>query len=332
MHALPITVLMPCRDAAATVRQAAYSILRQKGGVDLRLLAIDDGSQDGTPGILRNLSANDKRVDVLLLERSGLATTLNRGLARVDTPLVARQDADDVSHPDRLRCQLEMICENPELDVVGCCLRGFPSSAVRGGMRRYEEWQNNLLSHEQMQRELFVESPLAHATALLKTDTLRAAGGWREFDGPEDWDLWARLFGKGSRFGKVARTLYFWREHEERATRKDPRLSPAKFRETKCDYLIQGPLSSLSGVELWSHGNQGQDWVQLLRSQWGEGLVHRPLNPKSVMTGKLPLPVFPPADGGMVLVAYGTSRIRNWFRKAFAARGGREGTDYILLR
>jgi glycosyltransferase involved in cell wall biosynthesis len=323
-----ITVLMPCRDAENTVGPAAESILRQRGVSDLRLLAVDDGSRDKTLRVLHSLAEKDPRVEVVSQAAQGLVAALNRGLELTKTPLIARQDADDISHPQRLISQLELL---GQADVIGCRIRGFPRGLVQGGMQRYESWQNRLCSHEQMQEQLWVESPLAHATALMKTQSLRTMGGFRQLDGPEDWDLWARMFAEGCRFKKVPRALYFWREHEKRATRTDPRLSEENFRALKLTHLLAGPLQGAGRVELWSHGRQGQVWADLLSGQRSFQFSYRDLNPKPVMAGHAPLPQFPADNAGILLVAYGTESIRKWFADKLVDLGGRSGKDYLLV-
>src|SRR5512133_2727622 len=96
-----VCVLLPARDAAATVRPAVASILRQTER-DLAVVCVDDGSTDGTAELLDALAARDRRVRVVRGPGEGIARALNRGLARCDAELVARMDADDVAHPERL--------------------------------------------------------------------------------------------------------------------------------------------------------------------------------------------------------------------------------------
>ncbi len=59
-------------------------------------------------------------------------------------------------------------------------------------MQAYVDWQNGLLDHDAIVRDLFVESPLVHPSVMMRTESLRALGGYRDFDGPEDYDLWLR--------------------------------------------------------------------------------------------------------------------------------------------
>src|SRR5512145_3474869 len=105
---------MPVRDAAATVRAAAVSILRQAER-DLALVCVDDGSTDATAEILDGLAARDRRVVVLRGPGEGIARALNRGLAACDAELVARMDADDLAHPERLAVQLEALAADRSL-------------------------------------------------------------------------------------------------------------------------------------------------------------------------------------------------------------------------
>ncbi len=65
-------------------------------------------------------------------------------------------------------------------------------------MRAYVEWQNALVDHDAMARDRFVESPLVHPSVAMRTAALRRLGGWRDFDGPEDYDLWLRALRRGA--------------------------------------------------------------------------------------------------------------------------------------
>ncbi len=75
-------------------------------------------------------------------------------------------------------------------------------------MRAYVEWVNGLVDHEAMARDRFVESPVVHPSVAMRTSTLRGLGGYRDFDGPEDYELWLRAFDARLRFAKLAETLH----------------------------------------------------------------------------------------------------------------------------
>src|SRR5512133_2042123 len=124
-----VSVLMPARNAARTVRAAAASILRQTER-DLALVCVDDGSDDGTAEALERLAGRDRRVRVVRGPGEGIARALNRGLAACEAEVIARMDADDVAHPRRLALQLEALRADPRLVAVGGRVRLLARGAV----------------------------------------------------------------------------------------------------------------------------------------------------------------------------------------------------------
>ncbi|MBL4848862.1 MAG: glycosyltransferase family 2 protein, partial [Planctomycetes bacterium] len=226
----PTTVLLPIRDANSTVDAAIASVLAQTDG-DFELLAIDDGSSDGTSERLAAWAARDQRVCVLPIpESSGdLVAALRHGCARARGRYLLRMDADDLTHPERLSRSRALLQSDPRLAVVGCLVRSFPELDVQPGRSRYDAWLNGLRRHEDLLRERFVESPLAHPSVLLRATALAEVGGYRAFEGPEDYDLWLRLFAAGWRCEKVPALLHFWREGETRLSRTCGRYARAGF-------------------------------------------------------------------------------------------------------
>src|SRR5215470_12630399 len=100
-----ISVLLPARDAAPWIDRALASVLRQSER-DLEVVAVDDGSTDDTAARLTRAARADRRVVVVRTERRGLPHALETARARATGAYLARQDADDVSHPRRLELQL----------------------------------------------------------------------------------------------------------------------------------------------------------------------------------------------------------------------------------
>lgn len=112
-----VTVLMPLFNAERHVGAAIESILGQSYR-DFELLVVDDGSSDRSREIAASYA--DPRVRILTNERNlGLAATLNRGLAAARGALIARQDADDLSSPDRLARQVAVMAARPALALLG---------------------------------------------------------------------------------------------------------------------------------------------------------------------------------------------------------------------
>ena len=137
-------------------------------------------------------------------------------------------------------------------------MTAFPGEQVRQGFSLYLEWQNTLIEHADISREIFVESPLAHPSALFRREQILALGGYQERGWPEDYDLWLRAWLAGFRFGKVPEVLLEWRERPERLTRTDSRYALESFLRLKAYYLSRGPLSDREAVFIWGAGMMGR--------------------------------------------------------------------------
>ena len=252
-----VSVLLPVRNGGRWLEAGLASLTRQSLSA-FEVIAVDDGSDDDSGALLDAWADRDPRFTVVHQPAEGLVAALNRGFEHSRAPLVARMDADDISHPKRLELQAARFANRPEVGVVSCLVRHFPSRSVAMGFRLYEEWLNSLVTHDEIKRERFIESPVAHPSVMVRREVLTEIGGWRDAGWAEDYDLWLRCFEAGVMFDKIDRPLFFWREHGGRLTRTDSRYSVPSFLRCKAHYLARGPLASFSKVVLWGAGQTGR--------------------------------------------------------------------------
>jgi hypothetical protein len=259
-----VSVLLPVRDAEATL-DAALESLRSQTLADHEVVAVDDGSTDGSAARLDAAAAADPRLRVVHAPPLGLVAALNRALAEARAPVVARMDADDVSLPRRLELQALRLETDAGVDVLGTRVELVSDPKLRNaGMRAYVEWQNGLVDHAAIVADLYVEAPLVHPSVALRRETLVALGGYRDTGGPEDYDLWLRAHAAGLRFAKLEETLLRWRDRPGRLTRRDPRYAPARFLEARCAALVAGPLRDGKSIVIWGAGKAGKALVRAL--------------------------------------------------------------------
>jgi hypothetical protein len=251
---------------------------------------------------------------------------------------VARMDADDLARAPRLARQAERLERDPEVDVLGCrvALAPSPGAATWEGMRAYVEWQNALVDHVAIARDRFVESPLVHPSVAMRTATLRRLGGWRDFDGPEDYDLWLRGFDGGLRFAKVAETLLEWRDSPGRLTRTDPRYAPGRFLALKLEALGRGALLGGRGVVVWGTGPVGKAWSRALRAAGHEVRAFVEVDPRKVggCLHGAPVVAVPEAGrfrGPLHLAAVGQRGARERIRAEGALLGLADGIDLVAV-
>ncbi len=261
-----ITVLLPVRNAQEFLEETLDSIFSQTY-TDFELLIVDDGSTDGSGDILRKISSIDKRVKVFSFDSNrGIIDALNFGISEAKAPFIARMDADDIMHSDRLKMQYNHFIRNPELDVIGCLVEKFSSTGVQSGYRIYIEWLNSLCEHDSIVRDIFVESPLAHPSVMMRTEVLRQIGGYKDYGWAEDYDLWLRLYLAGKKFGKVKQVLLSWRDEQTRLSRNDQRYSLDNFYRCKAHYMAEGILKNRP-VIIWGAKRRSRSFAKYLGSE-----------------------------------------------------------------
>lgn len=112
-----VTVGLPVVNEERTFPLAVRSIFAQLY-TDWRLIVVCDGASD----LIREMASkiDDDRVTVLDDgQRIGLPRRLNQITEISTSQYIARMDADDVMHPDRIRRQVDFLDANPEIDLVG---------------------------------------------------------------------------------------------------------------------------------------------------------------------------------------------------------------------
>jgi glycosyltransferase involved in cell wall biosynthesis len=223
-----VSVILPVRDAVATLARAVESVRGQTLPA-WELLAVDDGSTDGSTELLHAHAREDGRVRVIGGGRRGLVAALNQGLAAARGRLVARLDADDEAHPERLAEQVALLNARPDVGLAGCLLDFGGDRAVNAGYALHVDWLNSLMTPEQIALNRFVESPLAHPSVMFRRELVARHGGYRDGDFPEDYELWLRWLDAGVRMAKVPRVLLTWHDPPWRLSRTDARYDPEKF-------------------------------------------------------------------------------------------------------
>ena len=164
---------------------------------------MDDHSVDASPALVRAMAREDPRVRLMHNPGRGLVAALNHGLHACRCELVARMDADDLMHPERLAAHLNHFARDPGLVLSATQAELFSREEIQAGFREYMRWQNACLTHEQIARDLYIESPFAHPSVAFRRRAVLDAGGYREGPFPEDYDLWLRLFHAGRRMEKT---------------------------------------------------------------------------------------------------------------------------------
>ena len=238
MPAPKISVTMPCRDCAGTVGRALESLLAQEGA-DFEVVAVDDGSTDGTLSVLEEYARRDARVRVLSMAHRGVAHAANAAIDAARGRYVARMDADDESLPGRLAAQARLLDERPDLGLVGCRVRFGGDRRKCAGYARYVDWTNTLLTPEAIALNRFVEFPVPNPSIMFRRECVETHGAYRDGNYPEDYELLLRWLEAGVRMAKADAELLLWNDPPDRLSRNHPRYDVEAFYRIKTEYLAR---------------------------------------------------------------------------------------------
>ena len=200
-----ISVIMPCYNASARLARSVGSVLAQSHD-NLELIAVDDGSTDSTPGILR--AVKDSRVVIITQPNRGVCAARNRGLREATGRYIAFLDSDDSWDNS---C-LEKLCSALEQDagaVLSYC--GWQNVGLPGGQGR--PYVPPDYDKTDKAREMLSSCPWPIHAALTRRDAIEAAGGFDErFTNAEDYRLWLKVALSG-RLMLVPEVLAFYHFH-----------------------------------------------------------------------------------------------------------------------
>lgn len=198
---------MPVHNALPFLDASIKSILEQTLN-DFEFVILDDASTDGSTEFLREWSRRDGRIRLHESnERLGLAGSSNAVVSKAQAPIVARMDADDVAHPDRLRRQWDVIAARPDVAVVGTLCNGIDTSGRV--VRPRDRWRL-------LRRCALI--PFPHGSAMFRREVFDLVGGYdKKSEGGEDQDLFLRMAARGS-VVTLPDILYSYRYHANNAT------------------------------------------------------------------------------------------------------------------
>ena len=211
---------MPVRNGMPFLPAALRSVLEQTFA-NLDVLVIDDGSTDGTATFLSRVE--DSRLRVITTEGRGLVAALNLAIASARGTLVARQDADDLSLPERIATQVAHLTDHRDLALVACvadfideCGRPVTTPQTSERLRL----QREAVLPQRLRELLPLTCCIVHGSVMARTDVLIAAEGYRESHGSaEDYDLWLRLLA-GHELAMMPDVLYRHRIHSSQVSER----------------------------------------------------------------------------------------------------------------
>lgn len=200
-----VSVVLSVRNGGSDLPQALETILNQSFS-DFELIAINNGSTDGTAAYLDSIA--DPRVRVFHQEDAGLAAALNRGISLARGRYVARQDHDDLADPSRIEKQVAFLDAHPNHALVGTRAEIWVGDAPSG------RFHDHPTEDDILRFDLLLNNPFVHSSVMMRKSALDEVGGYTTDlarQPPEDYELWSRI-ARNHRVANLGERLTVYRE------------------------------------------------------------------------------------------------------------------------
>lgn len=213
---LLVSVIMPVYNAELFLHDAIESILHQTHQ-NWELIAIDDGSKDNSYKILKTYAKKDRRIKVFKNGlNQGIGNTVNTILSKTRGNYIARQDADDISHPERLEKQLAYLLNKPNIGILGSFMHelNFLNGAIRERIVP--------VSHQKIKKAMFTTQAIQNPTVMINRKKIPFNQFW--FDGKispvDELDFFFRLLNH-IQFANIPEFLVTYRRHLSNSSLKN---------------------------------------------------------------------------------------------------------------
>lgn len=198
-HYEPFSVVIPCYNHAAFLRQTVESVL-QSTYPNLEILIVDDGSKDHSGTVGRELEQAHSAVRYIHQDNSGPSKARNNGIRQAKGTYILPLDADDLISPDYIADAVAVLQHDPEVKVVYCEAEKF---GEKNGPWKLKPFSLGLLAHNNM---IFV-------SGIYRKADWEACGGYSEdmVWGREDWEFWISMLKDGGEVVKLPNVGFYYR-------------------------------------------------------------------------------------------------------------------------
>ncbi len=261
-----VSVILPFKNAEPFLEGSIQSLIDQDFK-DWELILVDNGSTDNGREVALNFETKDPRISYIEFPHGGVASAFNFGFKKSKGDVIARMDADDIAFQSRLSEQLKVLGNDGDKLVYSPVK---PLGRPRIGWLRYLVWQNSQRSSEEILLNRFVEMPVCNPTLMVRKETLIKIGSYDEAQYPEDYEFFLRAAEKGVKIQKTADPQLFWRDHDQRLTRRHEGYSRENFFRVKASFLFR--LSKKVNprhpeIATWGTGKLGKRYIDILEEK-----------------------------------------------------------------
>ena len=231
--------------------QAIESILGQTYK-NLEFLITIDNPEYKCKDILDAYCNKDQRIKLTYNKTNiGLTKSLNNAIGIVRGRYIARQDADDISLPQRLELQYNFMESNPIYSIVGSNIHFVDDN---GKFIKRINWP---VTQKYISRTMRKRNKLVHGTVLMKKDDLISVGRYNgKLKYGQDYELWLRFLRNNKKVFILSSKLYYLRQHQKSVSVK------SAFHQSMMHFLIQKEID----FDKFDSGNI-EEYLSLLKEK-----------------------------------------------------------------
>ena len=209
-----VSVIMSVYNGSNFLDKCILSVLNQSLN-NFEFIIYNDGSTDNTLDILEKYSNIDRRIKIYSTKNIGLTRCLIKAIGQTKYPFLARIDADDEMHPERLEKQSNYLKENPDIGLLFTSL-----DIIDKHNNKLRTVNYNLYSKLFIKKRLFFSNIIVHGSTMYRKKIYEHIGGYcKYFKYSQDYDLWLR-FSLASKIGFLNQPLYLLRLHNNSISSK----------------------------------------------------------------------------------------------------------------
>lgn len=198
--------------------QSIESILNQTFKEFEFIIILDNPQNQEHIKILNEYVNKDIRIKFFINEENiGLAKTLNKGIEIAKCKYIARMDADDISLPERLEKQYNILENNKDIDIVSTNKINIDENGAE-----LEKSGSLPTEDKEIKRILEKMSIIVHPSVMFRKDRIEQLGKYREFPASQDYDLWLRACNENYKFYIIDEYLIKYRIRSNNISNKNP--------------------------------------------------------------------------------------------------------------
>ncbi len=217
-----ISVILPVYNSQEFISQSINSVLNQTYK-NFELIIIDDGSTDNSKEICKKLSKKDERIIFIDNLHKGLTISLNKALEIAKGKFIARQDADDVSLPERFEKQVSWFLKNEKRVLCGTNCKILYKNNV------YKNNKSLKFTNSGITKKLKYSNCFVHSSTMFLRNSAQILGNYDEnLEFAQDYDLWWKLTTLGE-VGNLNEKLLVLRNREDSISVKNKNNQTLNF-------------------------------------------------------------------------------------------------------